>query len=135
MSHDDIEVIRRQYDAWNRGDISELIRLTHPDFRWVEPPEIVGAEGGAGRNEFEDYLRSFFEVWEEFRWEPREFQRAGELLLVTVFEVGRGRLSGALVGQLFVHVWEIRDGRSIRMERYVDERQALERVWAHAQAA
>ena len=135
MSHDDIALVRRKYEAWNRGDVSGLIELTHPDFQWVDPPEIVGATGGRGRREFANYLRSFFEVWEEFRWEPEEFRQAGDLLLVVVLESGRGKLSGARVEQRFVHVWTIRDGRPVRMERYVDEREALERAWALAEAA
>ena len=135
MCQENIELVRRKYEAWNRGDIATLIALTHPDFQWVEPPEIVGATDGSGREEYGRYLRSFYEVWEEFRWEPEDFRSAGDLLLVHVCEIGRGRLSGALVQQHFVHVWTIRDGRSVRMERYVDEREALARMWSHERTA
>ncbi len=128
MCREHVELVRRKYEAWNRGDIETLIALTHPDFQWVEPPEIVGATNGSGRKEYERYLRSFYEVWEEFRWEPEEFRSAGDLLVVHVREIGRGKLSGALVQQRFVHVWTIRDGRSVRMERYVDQREAFASV-------
>ena len=130
MSEGHIELVRRTYAAWNRGDISGLIELTHPDFQWVEPREIVGASGGRGRPGFERYLRSFSEVWQEFSWHPETFRHAGDLLLVVVREVGRGRLSGARVEQRLAHLWTIRNGRSVRMERYVDQRQALARLSA-----
>jgi hypothetical protein len=126
--HEELELIRRGYDAWNRGDIRAVIDLTHPDFRWDDPPEIVGARGGKGRRAFERYLRSFAQVWDVLRCEPEEYWTAGELLLVVVTGGGRGKRSGAWVERRFFHVWTIRDGRAARMEGYVEEHDALERL-------
>jgi ketosteroid isomerase-like protein len=128
MSQQQIALVRRKYEAWNRGDISAVIDLTEPDFQWVEPREIVGISGGRGRGGFARYLRGLFEVWEEYRWQPEEFRLVGDVLLVRVLEIGRGKLSGAYVQQRFVHLWTIRNGRSMRLERYIDEREALQRL-------
>jgi ketosteroid isomerase-like protein len=124
--HDPAEVVRRAYAAWNCGDLRGVVQLTHPDFEWGDPPEIVDARGGSGRKAFEDYLRRLAHVWDELRWKPEEFWTAGELLLVVVTGVGRGKRSGAVVTGRFFHVWRVEDGRARRMDGYMDERDALE---------
>jgi uncharacterized protein len=127
--HDYIELVRRGYEAWNRGDITAVTALAHRDFEWTNPPEIVGAHGGTGRDEFARYLRSISEVWDDFRCEPEEFRRVGDLLLVVVREGGRGKLSGAPVEHRLVHVWTFRDGKAVRLEGFVHTRDALQRLF------
>ncbi len=128
MHQENVELVRKGYDAWNRGDIAAAVALAHPDFEWVAPPDLVGARGGRGRADFGRYLRSFSEVWDEFRCEPKGFWSAGDTVLVLVRETGRGKLSGARVHHHLVHVWTIRDGRVTRMEGHVERPDTLERL-------
>jgi ketosteroid isomerase-like protein len=123
-----IELIRRGYSAWNRGDIEAAVELASVDFEWVAPADLVGARGGRGREEFGRYLRSFTEVWEDFRCEPEQFWSAGDTVLVLVRETGQGKLSGARVHHHLIHVWTLRDGRAVRMEGHVERQGTLERL-------
>src|SRR3954449_7546968 len=96
MTHQDqISVVSRGYAALNRGDIESVLELVDPEFAWSDPPDVVGAHGGAGRSEFALYLQSFSQVWDEFRCEPEQYRVAGDARLVVVREGGRGKLSGA----------------------------------------
>ena len=124
--HDHIGIIRRGYEAWNRGDIATVIELVHPDFAWSDPPEVVGARGGSGRRDFELYLQSFGEAWDEFCCEPEEFRAAGDALVVVVREAGRGKLSGAPVEHRLVHVWRFRGTKVLSLEAFVDPVEALQ---------
>jgi ketosteroid isomerase-like protein len=126
--HENIELIRKGYAAWNRGDIEAAVELASVDFEWVAPADLVGARGGRGRDDFGRYLRSFLEVWDDFRCEPEQFWSAGETVLVLVRETGRGKLSGARVYHHLVHVWSFRDGLAVRMEGHVERPDTLERL-------
>ncbi len=120
----DIELLRRCYEAWNRGDIGTVLQATRPDFTWSAPEEIVGARGGRGRRQFERYLRGFSQVWDAFRCQPEEFRVHSDRVLVVVREEGRGRLSGARVQQRLVHVWTFRQGRASHLESHLLENRA-----------
>ena len=90
MSDDKADLIRRGYEAWSRGDVKALCRLVDPDFRWEEPPEMVGASGGTGEEQFARHVRSLSEVWAELEWEPEEPTVIGDVVLVAVLAKGRG---------------------------------------------
>jgi ketosteroid isomerase-like protein len=138
MTHQDqIGIVSRGYEALNRGDIESVLDLVHPEFAWSDPPEVVGARGGAGRSEFALYLRSFSQAWDEFRCEPEEFRMAGDALLVVVREGGRGKLSGAVVEHRLIHVWRFREGRASSLDAFVDPGDAVESAspWAAKAAA
>src|SRR6266540_659434 len=101
--HNYISIVGRGYEAWDRGDVASVAELVHSDFTWSDPPEVVGARGGSGRAEFELYLRSFSEAWDDFRCDPEEFRVSGDVLVVVVRERGKGKLSGALVEHRLIH--------------------------------
>ena len=123
MTHEDqISVVRRGYAALNRGDIESVLELVDPEFAWSDPPDVVGARGGAGRSEFALYLHSFSQAWEEFRCEPEQFRATGDALLVVVREGGRGKLSGAVVEHRLIHVWRFRNGRAASLDTFVEPR-------------
>jgi uncharacterized protein len=128
MSEDKADLIRRGYEAWSRGDFAVLLEIVDADFRWEEPSDMVGASGGRGQEEFERHLRGLSEIWAELRWEPDEPKVIGDVVLVAVLARGRGKTSGAEVEQEFLHVWTVKDGRAVRMEGYLERREALERL-------
>jgi uncharacterized protein len=122
---ENIEIVRRGYDAWNRGDLAGVLELVDPSFEWHEASEVPGGVHVYTRRQFEAYLRSLRRHWDSFRFEPQELREAGDLVIADVLEVGRGRASGAEVTQRFVHVWTMRDRRACRMKAYLDKREAM----------
>jgi uncharacterized protein len=126
MSEDNVEIIRRGYEAWNRGDLDQIHRMTDDSFEWREASEVPGAGTRRGRAEFDRYLRSFRHFWREFEFEPLEIRAAGDRVLAVVVERGRGARSDLEVSQRFLHVWTLRDGKAVRLEGFYDEVAALE---------
>ncbi|HEX2125438.1 MAG TPA: nuclear transport factor 2 family protein [Thermoleophilaceae bacterium] len=57
MAGGNSEIVRRGYDAWNRGDLGGVLDLVDPEFEW-EPVEIPWSGTMRTREEFESYLRS-----------------------------------------------------------------------------
>jgi ketosteroid isomerase-like protein len=127
MSQENVEIVRRATDAYNRRDFEEATRWIDPEIEWdmskVEVPDPEVYRGFAG-------LRTFLQLWQEsWEWlelEPLEFIEAGDRVVSVVRQLGRGRLSGAEVEQRFGQVWALRDGKIVRMEMYPDREAALE---------
>jgi ketosteroid isomerase-like protein len=125
MTGGNIEIVRRGYDAWNRGDLGAVLELVDPEFEW-EPVEIPWSGTMRTRAEFESYLRSLRRIWETFRLELEELREIGDAVLVVVLERARGRASGVEVEQRMVHLWSFRNRRARRMQTFFSIRQALE---------
>jgi hypothetical protein len=84
MRERNVEVVRRGYEAFGRGDLGAAMELFHPDVEWHDPERPGGGtyrgHGGVLRN-----LAEWLEGWEEFRLEPEEF-------LAQVFRLREGKV-------------------------------------------
>jgi ketosteroid isomerase-like protein len=126
VSQENVEVMRRVIEAWNRNEEESVMPLFDPDVivdatrRLVNPKTYAGIEGVRAM------LADRDEVWEEFRFEPDEFLDAGDRVLVIGRWVGQGRGSGVEVVQPIAHIFTLRDGRIVRSELgYSDRGTAL----------
>jgi uncharacterized protein len=128
VSQENVETVRRGYEAWNRGDLDQIGRMIADSFEWREASEVPGAGTHRGRAEFDHYLRSFSHFWHEFEFEPIEIRAAGDRVLAVVTERGRSAHNDIEVSQLFVHVWTLREGKAVRLEGFYDKAAALETV-------
>jgi ketosteroid isomerase-like protein len=68
------------------------------------------------------------EQFPDWRVEPREFTEAPDGTAVVVRLTGRatGGSSGVVVEQDFSEVWELRDGRPVRVRSYLKHDEALQ---------
>jgi uncharacterized protein len=123
---DNVELVRQGFDLLATGGVEALIPFVHPDLEITIPPELSlepatyrGVEG------LRRYFESFYEAVAEVRFEPDEFIAAGDRVVVPVRVVVRGRESGVEAGQRVVQVWELRDGRAIRVAPFATLEEAL----------
>jgi uncharacterized protein len=125
MSQENVELVRRIYDRWSRGDFSVGTDLMAPDFEWQQYAEAVepGSHRGAAVG---GALEKIFEVYGDFRIEPEEVLDAGDKVVVLGRSRGTARGSGMELDQRFAFVWTVRDGKLARIEVYADRRDALE---------
>jgi ketosteroid isomerase-like protein len=47
MSEENVEIVTRTIDAWNRGDLDGVLAGAHPDLEW-HPVLPAGIEGSGG---------------------------------------------------------------------------------------
>ena len=50
MSQENVEVVRRGYEAFNAGDIDAVVGFLAPDFEYVASGAVPGVGGGQSRN-------------------------------------------------------------------------------------
>jgi uncharacterized protein len=126
VSRDNVQIVRSGYEAWNRGDLDEIGRLTADSFEWREASEVPGAGVQRGRDQFDHYLRSFRHFWHRFEFEPIELHDLGDRVLAVVIERGRSAHLEVEVSQQFVHMWTLRDGKAVKLEGFYDKQAALQ---------
>jgi ketosteroid isomerase-like protein len=126
LSVEDVAVLRRAYQALNRGDTAEALSVLDPGAEWHEHSTLPEAGRYKGRDAIERFLHGFMESWDRFHQDLERVEGAGDkvFLFLRVQAVGKG--SGVEVAASYAHVWTMRDGRGTRVDAYEDPGQALE---------
>lgn len=130
MSRENVELVRRGYDAWAESGQLDF-EFLDPEIEWRGPREFPDlAAPHYGHDGVRRYMEKLSEAIEDYRMVPEEFIDAGDdQVLVFSREGGRGRSSGAEVQtNPTAHLWTIRDGKAIRMQSYWERDEALEAV-------
>jgi uncharacterized protein len=130
MSRENVELVRRAYEAWNRGDFDAAAEYLDPEIEWRTPPNIPEAGTWHGRDEVGERVAAFLESWEELHAGVEELIDAGDRVVALVRFSGRGRGTGLAVEGTSVDatVWTLREGKAVRIEMYGGTAEALEAV-------
>jgi ketosteroid isomerase-like protein len=123
MSQENVEVVRRLYEAFLRGDQSAIVAGLHPEIEWrsIEDTETRHGHDGVATS-----VAGWLETWEEHDLKPEEYLDAGDQVFVTTRLRGRGRQSGATVETRYFAVWQLRDGQAVAYREYPSKPVALE---------
>jgi uncharacterized protein len=122
-----VEALQRGYEALNRGDLSVVLELLHPDLEWHEPGDSPEAGSHRGRDGFERFFRGWIDSFDQFRVQPEQVVERGNELVAVVRQSGRGRASGVEIEIRIAHVWTVENGRAIRWEAVPNPDDALAR--------
>jgi ketosteroid isomerase-like protein len=133
MSEENVQLIRRLYDAVAERDSETVLSIYHADVEWDfsdhrELAALVGETVYHGHEGLRRWARAFYEAWEYVDAELEEVIDSGEDRVVAVLNYrGRGRISGIEVGfTRMAGVFTIRDRRVVRAEWYRDKSPAVE---------
>jgi ketosteroid isomerase-like protein len=126
MSEENVEVVRRLYAAWNRGDYPSALALIDPEIE--AESRYSGFVKGTYRGHAGLYklLEDFWNQFDDRRSEVEECIPAGDDVFTSVLFHGRGRDSGADVEMRQYQVWTLRDGKAVRWRYFADRQEALE---------
>jgi ketosteroid isomerase-like protein len=122
-----LDLVRSIYADWERGDYTSN-EWAHPEIEWVmaegpSPGRFTGLSGMA------QGFREFLSAWSNFRQQAEEYHEVdSERLVVFTLASGRGRTSGMDLGGTWskaAAVFQIRDGKVIRLSLYGDRERAL----------
>ena len=128
MSQENVELVRRTIDAYNRRDRDTLQALNHPDIE-IDWSASIGPEPRIyrGREQAADFYDNFLDMFERVRLVPERFIEAGDAVVVPNSADVRGRDGIQTVARSTL-VYEIRGGRIVRVRLYQDIADALEAV-------
>ena len=128
MSHENVELVRRRFEAFNEGDLATMVDLTDPAAVWWDRQDDPwGGTPHRGRDACMQHLAEILED-AELQAQPQEFIDAGPSVVVGVRLVGRGRTSGVRFDEHEFHVYTLRDGKVIETREYRERDEALKAV-------
>ena len=131
MSRENVEIVRRAGEAFNRRDVEALAAMSDDDLEFVSAFAAVETGGVAyrGPKAWQRYFARMDETWDGWRVEDLEVFDAGGDRVAAVFRVvGRGKASGVPVDQRIGIAYRFRNGKLWRMRAYLDPAEALEAV-------
>ena len=128
MSQENVERIRRAFEGTSTGDFSYLPSLIDEDCEFRLPPEFPGTQTARGPRGFMSVVEELEEAFEDIRYDPHEFLCQGNLMFVTVRNVGHARYTGLAVDLLVYWVYTFREGKVVTMEAFLDRAAALQAV-------
>ena len=121
MSEENVALIRRIYDAWDREESAR--DFIAADVEYVNPPYAVEPGTRHGRKSF-SVVRG---TYEDFEIRAERFIDAGDDVVVVLARYsGTGRGSGVPVEGEHGYVWTVRDGMAAHFRWFHSHREALE---------
>jgi ketosteroid isomerase-like protein len=126
MSQQNVELVKRALDAFNRHDLDVYDELYTSDF--VGFPSVAGiveSDRYRGREGFETFLVGTRDTWDGFRVLADEVRAIGDRVLVLCRIAGRARTTGVQVEALGAMVFEFRAGKISRARDFLDRSEAL----------
>jgi ketosteroid isomerase-like protein len=126
MPEENIEVVRRAIDAYNRRDFDAIRAISEPEVE-LDWSASRGLEAGVykGLEEVIGFYRNFLDTFEEVHIEPERFVESGDLVVVPNSAQIRGR-DGIETVARSAFVFEIRGGCVARICLYQETAEALE---------
>ena len=130
MSEENVEIVKRAYDAWNADDLDAWLAEFDPEAEWHTAIEQA-LEGKKSAYRGHDGLRKAWEeyrgeAWGGFRAQVQEIRDLGESVLV----LGHLGLSGPTTGiefsPEFGQLVTFRGGKALRSEDFLSYAEALE---------
>jgi ketosteroid isomerase-like protein len=127
MSQENVEVVRRAFQAFADQDLDGALADFTEDVEW----RLIGGFADLMGSEFSgpEEVRSFMlELGENLGWgtTAESIHEAGERVVVIVRTAGVGGASGASASWRWGQVYAFRDGRVSAVDNYFEAREALE---------
>ena len=126
MSEENVTLVRRSFEAFGRGDIPGVLDTMDPEIEWHDPNVLPYGGSHRGHEAMAQHIQQFAGHFEQLRVEPEQFLDAAEHVVV----LGRfsGRASGGEFEVPFVHIWEMRGGKALRVDTHTDTASVLRAI-------
>ena len=128
MSQENVEIVRKAFEAWQQGGVEALLKVLDPDIEWTLRPDFPDAGIFRGYDEIRALFGRFDETLVNLTVEPLEFIAAGEHVVVPLNWAGRGKASGIEVAERQGETWAftVRAGKVAVVTEYRRRAEALE---------
>jgi len=128
MSQENVEIVRRLYEAMNRGDWEAAFAHASHGIEWETDPRHPKPGVYSGQAAFRQFVEDMEDPFEQSVQEPERFFARGDH--VVAFVKIRRKLSGSTanleirIGEL----WTFRNGLLVRGQGFGEREKALEAV-------
>jgi ketosteroid isomerase-like protein len=117
---------RERFECYNRHDFDAMEEMYRPDAVFDPSRVFLGERPRCGYVEMREYWEEMWEIWDGVRMDPVEvLDVGGDRYVVVVKLGGRGKRSGADVGQPLAFLYALREGLIARTDIFPDRDAAI----------
>jgi ketosteroid isomerase-like protein len=125
MSQENVEAVRRGFEAINSGDFEFI----DPEIEWdisTHPlPDVPNR--GSGREAFiTDMFATYMRGWNDYTSEINEVSEVGDAVMLILHETATMRDTGVPLERDLVQLWTVRAGKGVFLRVFKTKEQALE---------
>ena len=119
---ENVDVVRKGYEAFGRGDINGLLAQLDPDVEWRTPgpADLPTAGQRRGHDAVQEFFQTLSGLVETLRFEPKQFIAQGDMVIVIGDDTSRVRATGTTLEIRFAHAFTVRNGTVVAFEEYID---------------
>ena len=131
MSQEKVEIIRRMYDSFEKGDVPAVLGQMDQHIEWKEADNFIYADANpyvGPQAVLEGVLMRFGSEWESFAVIPEEWLDAGNHVVVLGTYTGTHKETSREVRAQFAHVWGVKGDRVVRFQQYTDTKQFADAI-------
>jgi ketosteroid isomerase-like protein len=130
MSEENVEVVRRMYEEWQRGGgTAEAIPvgLFGEDFEWDQStyPLVGFPIHGVGLDNLLGALQAYWSTWDHYAAQVKELVDAGDNVFCVVHEKAGVGETEVLVERDLFQVWTLRHGLIVKWLQFQTREEAL----------
>jgi ketosteroid isomerase-like protein len=129
MSQENAEIVRAAFEAWNAGELREVLSHFHPELVYHPRADEPDPSPHVGRDAYERLVYGFVDSFSEVTFEVLELIDAGDHVIAStvLHAVLRGQGSASAgVNDTYVFVYKLRDGLVVEGWEYRTKQEALE---------
>jgi ketosteroid isomerase-like protein len=130
MSQENVEIVRRSFDGFRRGDYRGAVREFHADAVWHNTAEFPGQRFCVGPEAIIDFWKTLMESFDEAE-STMEIERVVEgenSVVVAVHSVGKGKASGIPLDFHWGAAFRVSHGKISRVDVHGELKKALKAV-------
>jgi ketosteroid isomerase-like protein len=126
MSEENVEIVRRYFEAYDREDIDGWKSLLAPEVEFRSVTADLMGGSSVGREDVARGIIEFMGSFASYSLSPEAFHDAGDQVVVVLHRSARSARSSAPIEDRFAQLFSIRDGRIIGMRSFPRLQEALE---------
>jgi uncharacterized protein len=135
MAENRVDLIRRGYESWNRGDRGWVLDHMSEEVEWTTPPEDPDPGTYHGHEGVEQFWAQWRAAVGQLQFEPLEVLEEGDHVVVVALRSGRGEHSGLNVSDQVVQVFSFEGDTCVRVRETYHRDEAMRWVKQNSQSA
>jgi len=125
MSQENVELMRRVFDAYFRGDEAAMLGYVASDVVVTQFPDQADVRDYHGHEGLLQVMADWIDTWADWSIEILRAREIDQLVLVGARQRGRGRASGAPMESEVAFLFTVRVGKIVRWQMFRSEEEAL----------
>jgi ketosteroid isomerase-like protein len=128
MSQENVEIVRRTFDAFARGDIESLLPLLDPDVEIRSLMTEAERTIYRGHKAAREWFAAVLDVFPDWRPSPQQVRSFDDVVVVAFHVTATAAGSGIRIEQTYWHAARLRDGKVASFAFHRTEAEALAAV-------